>query len=75
MTAKIIPFPRVNGGPVDLGDMLMREQRQARRVQLMRARLIQEAIDEAIATGADCDYQSIMKQVDQWENMLNDKTY
>lgn len=69
MTAKIIQLADWRK-PVPDTDQISREQRQARRVQLMRARLIQEAVDEAIMAGAPCDYESIMKQVDQWENML-----
>ena len=41
-----------------------------RRAALTKARLIQEAIDEAIATGAPCDYESIMVTVAEYERSV-----
>ena len=38
--------------------------------RLTRARLIQEAIDEAIANGTDCDYETIIARVAEMEAML-----
>ena len=44
-----------------------------RRAALTKARLIQEAIDEAIATGAPCDYESIMVTVAEYERSVQNE--
>ena len=68
MTAKIYAFPCSQRA-------LDRSKRTAlprlsRKEALTRARLIQEAIDEAIATGAPCDYESIMVKVAEYERSV-----
>ena len=74
MSAKIYAFPvsqraldrsthaRAIYDPID--DAISRKE------ALTRARLIQEAIDEAIATGAPCDYESIMVTVAEYERSV-----
>ena len=76
MSAKIYAFP-CSRRALDVADMVATEAKAAKRYDaisrkeaLTRARLIQEAIDEAIVTGAPCDYESIMVTVAEYERSV-----